>query len=179
MQRYISKIRDFRCDQNGNFAIMFSLILGVMVLGVAVAIEITNATNIKAKLASSVDMAVLTAAVSDKNERKKIARSSFDANYVLETDQTLEGFELTTPSADRVRVEAVLKYKSPFSKILGKEAMVISASAVSTLPQLNSLDVALVLDRTGSMAGANLSNLSCAICGLREYWTRLCWRSLA
>ena len=162
MQRYTSTKRDFRRDENGNFAIMFSLIVGVMILGVAVAIEITTATNIKAKLASSVDMAVLTAAVSDEKNRKKIARSSFEANYALETDQTLESFELTTPSADRVRVEAVLKYKSAFSKILGRDSINISASAVSTLPQLNSLDVALVLDRTGSMAGANLSNLKTA-----------------
>jgi len=49
-----------------------------------------------------------------------------------------------------------------FAKILGKKTIDISVAAESLLPSLNAFDIALVLDRTGSMAGTNLTNLKTA-----------------
>lgn len=162
MNNLYLKMKAFADDTTANFAIIMSIGAGAILLCVGAAVDLTDAVTIKSKLASSADNAVLTAALSDEKSNSKlknIARSSFDANYDYKSGETLKSFNLTKLSNEKIRVEATLEYQPFFSKLFGTNTRDIRVSAESILPKLNSLDVALVLDRTGSMAGTNLTNL--------------------
>jgi len=168
MNIYKSKLKMFVDDTNANFAIPMAVGIGVILLGIGAAFDITDAVNIRSKLASSTDNAVLTAAVSDKKTPKELqalARTSFDANYDYKPGHTLKSFKLTKPSDNRIRVETILTYQPVFAKLFGLDTRDIRVSADSTLPEVSRLDVALVLDRTGSMAGRNMTNLKTAAKG--------------
>ena len=154
--------KKFFSDTSANIAVVAAMGMGAILLCVGAALDLTNAVNLKSKLSSSTDNAVLAAAIANsKNpqEMSQIARSSFDANFKLTPDQTLKSFKLLKLPNNEIEVVTVLTYQPNFSKFLGTKTRDIKVSARSILPTLNSLDVALVLDRTGSMAGANLSNL--------------------
>lgn len=63
-----------------------------------------------------------------------------------------------------------LKKPTFLGAMLGKNEMYASAEAATYLPSSKALDVALVLDRTGSMAGPNMDALKLAV---RDYLTDL------
>ena len=161
----LKKLRRLSGDNNGNIAVTTAIASSAILLCVGAAVDLTNNGNIQSKLSNSVDIAVIAAATSEqvkKKDLKKQARASFDENYDYSRGQSLKSFVVTKPAKDRVRVEAVLTYEPYFGKLFGKPKRDMIVSAESLLQQSNSLDVALVLDRTGSMAGTNLSNLKAA-----------------
>ena len=165
-----TKLKNFKNDTQGNIAVVSAIGLSAILLCVGAASDYNYAVNLKSKLSSSVDIAVLSAVVSggnsskelSKKELRRIARQSFNENYQYAPGQTLKSFKLTKSPQDIVRVEATVTHEPFFAKILGKKTIDISVAAESLLPSLNAFDIALVLDRTGSMAGTNLTNLKTA-----------------
>jgi len=166
------RLREKFCKNNdGNFAILSAVGFSAILLCVGASIDLTNNVNIRSKLGNSVDMAVLTAAISEQAQERDLtreARASFDANYNYKPGQSLKSFVVTKPASDRVRVDATLTYHPYFGKLLGKPKRDMIVSAESILPTPNGLDVAFVLDRTGSMYGTNLSNLKSAADGFLD-----------
>jgi len=159
---YLSKLLK---NEDGNFAIIAATSLGVIMFGVAAAVDINTIVSTKAKLANAVDSSVLAAASSGEDRKKdltEVARATFDQNVAYIDGQSLKSFKLKKLPDDVIRAEAVVIHQPAFGKLLGIKKMRIEAISESMLPSVNGLDVAFVLDRTGSMAGSNISNLKTA-----------------
>ncbi len=146
-------------ETSGNFAMMFAIASTVLVLSAGVAIDIAGMMKSKSRLQSMTDMAVLAASASREDKLsilKKIAQDSIDANNEQKWDIDVK----TTMSGDQViTVKATTPYSTRLMGVLGTDEIDVTAESESPLPKEVPVNIALVLDSTKSMEGANMDAL--------------------
>ena len=149
-------------DRSGQFAIMFAVASTVLLISVGVAVDIQGVTKGRKRLQDMTDSAVLAAAASREDKigaLKQIAEDSMDGNnnlnWVINTHTTLSGDDI-------VRVEASTSYSAQLLGIVGVSEIPITVASEAPLPKEVPLNIALVLDSTGSMSGANMTALKSA-----------------
>ena len=147
----MSLLKNFLGDRRGNFAMMTVIASIPMLGGVALSVEYANISRAQSNLQNAVDAAVLSAArfheknqkLPKKNDAKKMLLANFDGK-VIDFDIRMKGDELfLTATADT----------PPF--FFGKVAPhLFKQTADATVPMGNTpeMEIALVLDTTGSMA---------------------------
>ena len=148
-------------DTTGQFAIMFSVTATVLLLGVGIAVDYAGMTKAKQYLQDITDSAVLAAASSGEDKigkLKKIATDALNTNNVHGAPLT----HTTQLNDDTVRVEAQVAYKTQLLGILGKKTVNLNAVSEALLPKEVPVNLSLVLDTTGSMAGDNMEALQSA-----------------
>jgi Flp pilus assembly protein TadG len=141
----------YRDDCRGGVALIFGLSLVPLIGITGAAVDYSNATATRARLAQASDAAALAAAKAtnlSKADRDKLARKVFDSNL---GDVSVEGITFKIVDiASGVRVEATGDVKANFLPVIGiKKQVVDVASEVKRGEGL--VEVALVLDNTGSM----------------------------
>jgi len=148
-------------DQSGQFAIMLAVSAMALIIAVGAAIDITAMQKEKATLQAMTDSAALAAAISKSEnvgELKKIAKVAADSNNFSGMK-----YKLDLQLDDKlIRVSAKTKYKTQLMGILGIKDVSVGALTETPLPKDIPLNVALVLDSTGSMDGANMIALKSA-----------------
>ncbi len=144
----------FSRDRRGSVTILFAFALVPLLIVGGAAIEYSRSTRLQADLQSAVDGAALTAGRNALDEGRrdpaKLARDAFDAAFRSDGGITLTRF-LVTQSSDRIAVEAAATLPTIFGGFLGKRAVDLGAKAEVPLG-IMALEVALVLDNTGSMS---------------------------
>jgi len=68
-----TKLKNFKNDTQGNIAVVSAIGLSAILLCVGAASDYNYAVNLKSKLSSSVDIAVLSAVVSGGNSSKELS----------------------------------------------------------------------------------------------------------
>jgi len=143
----------FSKDTSGNIAIMFGVLLFVLVGGLAVAIDLSNGYSAKQRLQDTTDAIALLAVrdgIEDPSELQAAAQAYFDQTYPNESGERIEVLSITR-DGDRVDIEARNNIDAFFAPIFGINDLDVRVKSTSVFsPQ--SLDVALVLDTTGSMS---------------------------
>jgi Flp pilus assembly protein TadG len=146
--------RLFSRDRRGSVTILFAFALVPLLIVGGAAIEYSRSTRLQADLQSAVDGAALTAGRNALDEGRrdpaKLARDAFDAAFRLDGGITLTRF-LVTQSSDRIAVEAAATLPTIFGGFLGRRVVDLGAKAEVPLG-IMALEVALVLDNTGSMS---------------------------
>jgi Flp pilus assembly protein TadG len=144
-------IQRFIRSESGNFAIYFAIAI-IPVFGAAgLAIDYSGRENVESAMQQAADAAVLAATRATNSsfgQRKKIADDYFEANFTGDV-QALKG-KLTEEDGAYVYT-ATGSYRTSLAGILGFKTLpieVIASTAVSNDP----VEIALVLDNTGSMA---------------------------
>jgi Mg-chelatase subunit ChlD len=156
-------VKDFKKNTDGNVAMMFAVSTVMLLMGIGAAVDYSGMSRAKGELQSQVDAAVLAAAMVEiektnkgrgKGADKKEEKIRKDVAYhVIEAN----GFDLSASQpdfrlgSDRVTLKAEVEYQPTFGGILGVNSMKLSAVSVSGLPGNESVDIALVMDNTGSM----------------------------
>ncbi|WGM32587.1 pilus assembly protein [Brevundimonas sp. NIBR11] len=166
-------LRSFATDTSGNIAMISAFVVPLLMLVTFGGIDIHRASTVKSNLQDSLDAATLAAARSPYTSDADITRvglASLQANLAPYKDITLltgqTTFKLDNTGAvvgdTRVSVEAlVADIVLPLvGRGTGDQIPVNAHSEV--LRSNNRIEVALVLDNTGSMAGAKLTNLKAA-----------------
>lgn len=154
LKRYLS-------DTSGNFAIMFSIFGTALLICVAGSVDLMGIQKQKSELQSMTDAAVLAAAATKSDnqaELLKIAQASIDANNFSGTDINVN----LSIDNDIISVNANSQYETQLMGVLGMKDIPLKAISEAPIPRDTPLNIALVLDRTGSMAGTNLSSLKTA-----------------
>ena len=152
-------IADYLKNTKGNFSITFAFMATVLLMGVAVAVDISSAVGQRSKLQDLADAAVLAAASSgeqEEDELQLIAEDSVDANDF--TGLSLET-ELKILENNALNVTVSTSVKPFLMGIFGKKALDIAAVAEAPPKGSSPMNVALVLDSTKSMEGAKLAAL--------------------
>ena len=154
-------------DESGNILIMVALsmlaIIGLFGLG----IEAGRWYLIRAEISKSVDAGALAGAknISNPNvDPKTIAEDFSNANFpagYLHTPtggQGSPGF-VAQLDGDKVQVNGVTNAKSVIAQLFGKDQVTIGTLGVA---QMKNVEIMLVLDRSGSMAGQPEADLQTA-----------------
>jgi Flp pilus assembly protein TadG len=158
-------MRSFLDDRRGNYALMTVVALVPLMGGVAIAVDFTEMSRQKQEVANALDAAgiatarqVVTGATDD--ELKAYAKDFFEANLgSIDPATTALTVQLptTTNGGGTLKLSATLNYEPlffpAFKQIagLGGGAETIDFATSSEIRLKNTLEVALVLDNSGSM----------------------------
>jgi Flp pilus assembly protein TadG len=141
-------------DARGNIAIAFGVVVMLLTVAMGGAIDIVQMMRIHSSIQSGVDAAAIAAARyagTDATDRKNRADSIYLANV-----GELPGTTIGTLTSSGSTWTYTATYPSPtmFLKIAGINSVTLEAAASATASN-DTLDVALVLDNSGSMADSN------------------------
>lgn len=154
------KLEMFRANQGGNFAITTALALMMFIGGLAVATDISNAYAAKLRLQDTTD-AIALLAVRDNLKSDRDLQNAAQA-YIESKFTHGDGARVKIKSikrqGNRVDVQAYNNIDTYFSIIFGRENLDVEAQSQAIYDN-RGLDLALVLDTTGSMSGSKLASL--------------------
>ncbi|TJW41903.1 MAG: pilus assembly protein, partial [Mesorhizobium sp.] len=158
-------IRTFARDRRGNYALMTVIAMVPLMGAVAIAVDYTELLRQKHETLNALDAAGLATAQqivsgASDDSAKAYAKDFFEANlrHVKPANTTLT---VTLPNSNAgggtLKLQAALKYQPYFlpaaAMLIGKSASAteVGFTATSEVRLKNTLEVALVLDNSGSM----------------------------
>lgn len=163
----------FAGDVRGNVAMLFGLSMPVLILMVFGGVDIHRMSTVRVNLQDALDAAALAAARSPYTADADLQRVGLAAlkanlqsypNVTLEEDQTsfaLSGDDVVVADA-RVQVKTLVAniFLPPYGQLMDDYLPVGSHSEVDRSSR--NIEVALVMDVTGSMAGQRITDLKAA-----------------
>lgn len=145
----------FRDDEHGGIKTLTGLLIIPTIVSMAFAIDYTRVTSVRAHMQQAADAAVL-AARGGGSDPAATAKTQAEAFAKTNTRDMLgvsvKNIE-TSPTAEGFKIEMTATVPTPFASVIGHSSMDIKVSAESVFGSAN-MEVALVLDVTGSMAGS-------------------------
>ncbi|MDJ0612250.1 MAG: TadE/TadG family protein [Rhizobiaceae bacterium] len=173
----MKKLASFLKSTSGNVAITTALLMFPLMTGIAATVDFSNYVSQRSKVQNATDAAALAAAKeletapnSTEESLKTYATNFFNSNVGQEIDPNNYTLNLSLipgnpdPSApaneqqDRVNVTVDFKYDTIFYGILSRESIEGEIKSFVTLGN-RTVEVALVLDNSGSMSGSRISTL--------------------
>jgi Flp pilus assembly protein TadG len=152
----MTRITSFLHNQRGGTAILFGLLLLPIMAAVGAAIDYSRATNVRTAIQAAVDAAALLAArdATGLSDAGLVARAqqAFAANFHKAGAQIGPVEVVKTDTS--IRVAATGSIKTAVMGIFHINAIKLTATSESAWGQ-NKIELALVLDNTGSMASLN------------------------
>jgi len=148
----------FKRNTRGNVAIMFSLVLSTVLVGIGAAIDYSGLINQKESLQDTIDAATLAAASSKSTDLAVLQEivDSFIQNTNTEALTTTYTVKLVD---DEVIVAANSTYETYLMGLLGKSDVDFEVKAAAPLSRQKPIKLALVLDTTESMSGDRLDRM--------------------
>ena len=153
-------LRLFIRSTRGNVALLFALLLPMILGAVGLAVDVANLLNVKTQLQNAADVGVLVASREGASDSQR--RNLFD-NY-LKANFSENGVTIVGSSVDieaginhlRVDGHATANVESFFMRHLGMNQVSVVAS---TFRSTKSMEIAVVLDNTGSMGTGGINAL--------------------
>jgi Flp pilus assembly protein TadG len=163
-------MRRFARARHGGVAMMFALALPVLAMTALVGVDVHRISTVRANLQDALDAAALAAARSSHMDDAGITtvgmaalRANLQAYPQISLREDLTTFRLTADGAviavSKVDVDTLVAniFLPPYGRVLDDQVQVGVESEV--LRSSTNLEVALVLDITGSMAGSRIVTL--------------------
>ena len=154
----------FGRDQGGNAAMVFGLAALPLVAGAGLAIDTLLAYSVEDQLQKSLDAAGLAAGRTALPENVEAdARSYFNSNFGSGSKLAeLKDLKIEVSEAgDQLTLSASASMPTRFMRVFGKDTVAVAASTVIDRT-VRQMELALVLDNTGSMAGAAFTAMQSA-----------------
>ncbi|RZJ76598.1 MAG: pilus assembly protein, partial [Brevundimonas sp.] len=161
----------FAASTRGNVAMIFALSLPVLVMMTMGGVDLNRASSVHVNLQDALDAATLAAARSKAttdSELTTIGTAALKANLGAYPQISLASATFTLNSKQVVIADATVNVKAlvasivlpPYGKLLDDTLPVKSHSEVNRSSK--NIEVGLVLDITGSMAGSRIADLRSA-----------------
>ena len=147
---------EFRNDVRGSYAIIFGIALIPTMVAIGSAVDLSQAYIVKQRLTRALDdagLAVGTQVGLTSAQLQQVAQNYFDANYPA-SKLGVPGAVTVTTSGAQIALSVAATMPTSIMGIIGVNTLNISASSQIT-KMGKKLEVALVLDNTGSMAQNN------------------------
>ncbi|MBO6677852.1 pilus assembly protein [Parvibaculum sp.] len=164
MWRFQDLFRRFLGDQRGNFAIMFALASIPIIVAAGAAVDISRAYVVETRLKAALDAAALAVGGTTGQTNAQlqvIAQNYFNANYPADR-MGVPGTVTVAQNGNEVSLTVAASLPTSLMGIAGIDTLDIGArSEVTRMGK--KLEVALVLDNTGSMdSGGRMTVLKAA-----------------
>jgi Flp pilus assembly protein TadG len=159
-QEFIDRIRTFRANKSGNVAIIFALSSIALFGMVGLATDYSRAITVKERLSYAIDHAALAAGSSTHltlDERSDLINHYMEANYQTNSIGDIQDISVTD-NDDTISIDAISRVNTTFMKIVGIDFIDVNATTEVTRKSTG-LEVAMVLDNTGSMSGSKIASL--------------------
>jgi Flp pilus assembly protein TadG len=150
--KIVSVFKKLLSNESGNAAIVTGMAAIPMVLILGSAVDFERASNLHTELQSSVDSAAIYAATLQEPDSAILTTKSkpyFDANFKAD-GATEQPTYTAVNNGNSVTVTASVPSRNAFMALAGVPTTTVGARAVVNKTGIN-LEVALVLDNTGSM----------------------------
>lgn len=136
-------------------AAMFAIMLPVLIGAVGMAVDISRAYLVQARLSHALDAAALASAAAATGYNDILAKLQLflDANYPPEKIGVAYNLNLEI-NGDDITATADADYNTTFLRVLGITSITVDARTV-VQRQIKGIEVSMVLDVTGSMATNN------------------------
>lgn len=156
-------VAHFKTDEKGNFGIMAAVTMAALIAGLAVSMDAANGQFAKQRLQNTTDAIALLVA---RGQIQTQADLDAAANEYLQLQYPgAEGVDIRleniTREGDLVTITASNRIPTYFTGIFGSSGLDIGATSQALFSDTK-LEIALVLDTTGSMAGNKLASLKVA-----------------
>jgi Flp pilus assembly protein TadG len=157
------RFSSFFADQAGNIALSFAIAVTPIVASVGGALDYTRTYTIGAEIQGALDTGVLAAAsLSQTRDPEAVVRAYVEA-AIAEHDGVIENLVVTvTPNvainAREVHAEAEVSVPTVLLGVAGIDRLSLSRQSEAT-EQVRNLEIALVLDVSGSMSGSKIEAL--------------------
>ena len=160
-----SLIRNYCENERGQFAIMFSVIATMMMVGMVVAIDYTNMVRSRAKISAIADAAALAGATAydqSHTDRMKVVRQFIDTNGHTFLPATMKGDPIVVFDDTNQEVRVKINSEMPmfFGRLNGRAKAPVSGASIAGYPEvsMDPLTIAFALDVSGSMGGPTPDN---------------------
>jgi Flp pilus assembly protein TadG len=157
------KLASFARDARGNVALLFALSLIPLLIGVGVAVDYGRALIVQERMQEAADAAGLAIGSwvgLSPDAMKTKAQQYFDANYPANTLGTVGALSVTVDGSD-IKVNVSGQVPTTFMQLANINTVDVGASATIAVG-MGTVEVALVLDNSGSMSGSKISALRTA-----------------
>ena len=153
----LRQMNDYLRHNAGALSVAFAIAMPVVIGAAGVAVDLSMANMVKQRLSNAIDSAALAAAAtaggSDAAAITAKVQQFFYQNYPASKIGTT--YDLVVGiSGDDITVSAKSRYDTTFAKFLGVDELIVSAKTTVT-KEILGLEVAMVLDVTGSMSTNN------------------------
>lgn len=148
-------------NRDGNVATMFALCITTVMICLGAAIDYSGVSSQQQDLQDMVDSATLAAAKANtkkQSELDEIVNKFMDSHNSESLNITLDVKVIN----DQVVVTGNTTYDTVLMGLVGKPNMDVEARAASPIASLTPIELALVLDTTGSMSGNRVTALKAA-----------------
>lgn len=173
----MKKLKQFLRDTSGNVAVTAAVLLFPIMLSVGAALDYTSYINMRNSVQNSIDAAGLAAAnhlptlngeaEEVRDQLEVYAKDFFQANLDVNIPSSAYTFDLTIipgnqgiepPIPDRIKINSSITYDTIFGGTMFVEQI---HEDIDTLISLGNrtVEVAMVLDNSGSMSGSRISTL--------------------
>ncbi len=152
-------LRRLKDDERGAILIYFTLALFPLLMVGGAAMDLGHVFLVKQKLTNAVDSASLALGARPNLtsvQATALVQSFISAQYA----GTLKSVAVSD-TATQVNVTVTVTVPMTFMQVLNTQSVDVTVSASAVRPQ-GKLEIALVLDQTGSMAGQKIANLKLA-----------------
>ena len=157
-------IRRFGREERGVVLILFLLVFMPLLLMVAVVIDFSQTLVVKRQLTSAVDSAALALGelpeIKDPSALSDKAHAYIKAHYPDNAIGKLTAWTAVR-NGDMINVSATAEIPTAFLGITGKDKWTITVNS-GVFRKETKLEVVMVLDNTGSMAGSKLAAMKSA-----------------
>lgn len=150
-------------DSSGAVAMIFALALLPIFGAVGLAVDSSLGYLMQSRMSKSLDAAALAAGrVALNDSAELVARQYFDANFETGTSVTITDFDFDLDDS-RQFVTLSVEAETPtiFMRIFGRDTMEVNARTVIRR-MTTGMELALVMDNTGSMYGSKFSAMQAA-----------------
>jgi Flp pilus assembly protein TadG len=159
-----SLIKKFAGNSRGNVGILLAL-SAVPLVGVAgLAVDFYTQDVARVKMQAAVDAAILAGTASGeekKNKVTKLIRQFANANGISDRLASNANIDVEIDDEGVISVRATGKIRTTLSRVMGIDTLPVEVSSQARMG-LAGAEVAMVLDTTGSMDGAKITNLKLA-----------------
>lgn len=146
-------------DKRGVLAVMFGMTFPVIVAAMGLGYDLAQGYMVRSRLAHALDAAGLAVAGSTGTNTELEARFNafMNANYSSDEIGRITNLQFTKSGND-ITVQGTVAVDTAFMKWFGKDEIQVYGQT-KIHREIQGVEVALVLDNTGSMAGTKLQNL--------------------
>jgi Flp pilus assembly protein TadG len=150
-----ARMRSYFCDDLGTILIAFCVALPILLTSMGMSLDLGRAYLVRQRLSGALDASALAGAAmaTDQASIEERVAEFFELNYPVEKIGTPYNLEVTV-DGDEIIVSASADLNTAFMHVVGIKKFTIFEKSI-VVREVRGLEVALVLDVTGSMSTNN------------------------